>query len=190
MTTTATTSTTTAPTEKKRVNNVPLPIALPIIAAVLVVIAQILRPIIEGQPEEWKVINTLGTGIPFILEFIAIVLTFIFLIFCAARMLNNRISPTAYKVVEWIILAGVFLGIVGMFQPWSLFDLLNRPAEGETTLYANIYNGLKTAYDQIKEPEVAGPIFQLGFYALLFAFIAFNVWSHITPRREVKATEG
>ncbi|MBX3065167.1 MAG: hypothetical protein U0528_07880 [Anaerolineae bacterium] len=179
-----TATTTSMLPEKKPVNNVPIPIALPIIALVLVVIAALLRPGIESQSDEWKNINALGTGIPFILEFVAIVLTFIFLIFVAAKLLNNRISAGVYTIIERIILACVFLGIIGMFQPWALFELLNKPVEGDAGLYTSIYGGLKNIYDGLKATDVAGAIFQLGFDLLLFAFIAFNVWSHITPRRK------
>lgn len=129
------------------VNNVKLPFRLLIIAAVLVVIAQITRPIIDSQPSDWKVTYVLLTGLPFILEFIAIVLTFVFVIFLFAKWLNNRISARTYNLVERFILLCVLVGVIGMFQPWDI--------QG--------YN--------------------LGFHVLLFAMLAFNVWSHVTPKK-------
>lgn len=132
---------------KLPVNNVKLPFVLLIIAAALVVIAQIARPVIDSQPSNWKVTYVLLTGLPFILEFIAIVLTFVFVIFMFAKWLNNRISTRAYNLVEGFILLCVLFGVIGMFQPWDI--------QG--------YN--------------------LGFHVLLFAMLAFNVWSHVTPKK-------
>jgi hypothetical protein len=139
--------------QKKPINNVKLPFVLLIIAAALVVIAQIARPQIDSQPSEWKVTYVLLTGLPFILEFIAIVLTFVFSIFAVAKWLNNRISPRAYNLIEAFILVCVLFGVVGMFQPWDI--------QG--------YN--------------------IGFHVLLFAMLAFNVWSHVSPRKPPRAQQ-
>jgi hypothetical protein len=138
---------------KRPINNVRLPFRLLIIAAILVVIAEISRPIIDGQEAAWKVTYVLVTGLPFILEFIAFILCFAFVIFLFAKWLNNRISPDAYKYVEWFILACVALGLIGMFQPWQI----------------EFYN--------------------IGFHLLLFATLAFNVWTHVTPKRVKREEE-
>jgi hypothetical protein len=141
-------TTNTIPAEENRpVNNVRLPFRLLLIAAILVVVAAISRPIVEGQDAAWKVTYVLLTGLPFILEFIAFILVFVFVIFMFAKWLNNRIGAQAYKYVEWFILACVALGLIGMFQPWMI----------------ELYN--------------------IGFHLLLFAMIAFNVWTHVTPKQ-------
>lgn len=124
-----------------------LPFRLLIIAAVLVVIALIVAPIINGLSDKDKASNVLLTGAPFILIFVAIVLTFIFLIFVAAALLSGNVPPRVYTIIEWFIIACVVLGVVGMFQPWNLIG------------------------------------YQVGFLLLFFALLAFNVWSHITPKR-------
>lgn len=136
----------TATPPARRANNVRPPLTLPVIALILVVIAQILRPQVEAQTPEWKASNVLSTGIPFVMEFIAIILVFAFLIFVVAMLLNNRISHRLYTIIEWIIIAGVAFGVFGMFQPWQLGG------------------------------------YSVGFHVLLICFIAFNVWSHVTPR--------
>jgi len=152
MTANVSTTAQTGEQQKRPVNNVRLPYRLLIIAAILVVVAEISRPIIEGQDAAWKVTYVLVTGFPFILEFIAFILTFVFVIFMFAKWLNNRIGPQAYRYVEWFILACVALGLIGMFQPWEI----------------QLYN--------------------IGFHLLLFATLAFNVWTHVTPK-SVKRVE-
>jgi len=124
-----------------------LPFRLLIVAAVLVIIALIVSPIVGGMSDKDKASNVLLTGVPFILTIVAIVLTFIFLIFVAAAVLSGNVSPKVYTIVEWFIIACVVLGVVGMFQPWNLIG------------------------------------YQVGFLLLFFALLAFNVWSHITPKR-------
>lgn len=143
-------STASGDTPPIRANTIRPPRGLLIVAAVLIVIAWIARPPIEAQPTAWKASNVLLTGMPFVLEFIAIILVFAFLIFVAAALLNNRISARLYTIIEWIIIGGVAVGVIGMFQPWQLGG------------------------------------YSLGFHVLLVCFIAFNVWSHITPRRAVQ----
>jgi O-antigen/teichoic acid export membrane protein len=124
-----------------------LPISLLIIAAVLVIIAVVSAPAINALPDKDRADNVLLTGIPFILSFIAFILIFAFLIVVTARLLNNNISARLHQTIEWIIIGSVVVGVVGMFQPWTLFG------------------------------------YQWGFLLLIAALLAFNVWSHVTPKR-------
>jgi MFS family permease len=124
-----------------------LPYRLLIIAAALVVIALITAPLIGGLPDRVRTDNVLLTGVPFILTFVAIILAFAFLIVVAAKLLNDNVPPRIYQVIEWIIIGGIVVGVVGMFQPWTLFG------------------------------------YQVGFLLLFVCLLAFNVWSHVTPRR-------
>jgi hypothetical protein len=80
------------------------------------------RPFIQNRatPEQLAS-NVLLSAIPFILIFVAIILFFITLIVLIATALSNNISVRAYRIVESILIAGIILGIVGMFQPW-LFE--------------------------------------------------------------------
>ena len=54
----------------------------------------------------------------FIVGFVAIIVAFIFFIVFLAKRLNGKVPQSTYNVVEKIIIAGIVLGIVGMFQPW------------------------------------------------------------------------
>ncbi len=62
--------------------------------------------------------NVLLNAIPFILIFASILLTYIMIISIVAQILNNQISSRAYKIVEYILIAGIVFGVIGMFQPW------------------------------------------------------------------------
>jgi hypothetical protein len=54
----------------------------------------------------------------FIVSFVAIIVAFIFFIVFLAKRLNGKVPPSTYNLVEKIIIAGIVLAIVGMFQPW------------------------------------------------------------------------
>jgi hypothetical protein len=98
----------------------PVPIALPIIIVVLLVLGILAGPFIESNfTEEQLATNVFLSAIPFILIFAAIILTFITLIILASNLLSNKIPEQIYKPAEQVIIAGIVLGIIGMFQPWS-----------------------------------------------------------------------
>jgi hypothetical protein len=54
----------------------------------------------------------------FIVSFVAIIVAFIFFIVFLAKRLNGKVPQSTYNLVEKIIIAGIILSIVGMFQPW------------------------------------------------------------------------
>jgi hypothetical protein len=62
--------------------------------------------------------NIFLLAIPFLTIFIAILLVFIFSINMMARVLDYNVSRRVYKVIEAVIMAGIVLGIIAMFQPW------------------------------------------------------------------------
>jgi len=107
------------------------PYALVIAAVVLVAFGQ-LFPRIGGAffSEEALKSDIFLLSIPFLSIFIGIILIFIFGIAMLARALNYKVSRRVYKTVETVILAGIALGIIGIFQPWVLeaygygFDVL------------------------------------------------------------------
>jgi len=99
-----------------------VPIALPIIIVVLLVLGLLAGPFIESRTTEQQLAdNVLLNAIPFLMIFVAILLTFITLIVIIGSMLNNNVPPRIYKIIESILIAGIVLGVVGMFQPW-LFE--------------------------------------------------------------------
>jgi hypothetical protein len=98
-----------------------VPIGLPIAAAVTFILGFfVAEPLISSMAtEEQLATNVLLSAIPFVLIFVAIILSFITVIWLIASMLNHNIPPQIYRPIELIIIAGIVLGIVGMFQPWS-----------------------------------------------------------------------
>lgn len=68
--------------------------------------------------EEQLARNVLLSAIPFILYFVSIVLIFIAAIVITANILNHKVPNHIYGPIEKTIIAGILLGIVGMFQPW------------------------------------------------------------------------
>lgn len=96
-----------------------IPVGLLISIVVLLILGAIAGPIIRSlaTPEQLAN-NVLLEAVPFILIFVAIVLAFIALIVLVASMLNENIASRPYRLVESILIAGIVVGVVGMFQPW------------------------------------------------------------------------
>jgi hypothetical protein len=98
-----------------------LPIGLFIAIAVTLVLGLIAGPAIKAlTTEKQRATNVLLSAIPFILIFVAILLAFISLINMSASVLNDNISSRIYLTIERILIAGIVLGIFGMFQPWLM----------------------------------------------------------------------
>ncbi|MBX2999151.1 MAG: hypothetical protein KF893_11625 [Caldilineaceae bacterium] len=57
-------------------------------------------------------------AILFISVFISILLAFIYFIRFVSRKLSGRIPPQLYDRVEQVIIGGIVVGVVSMFQPW------------------------------------------------------------------------
>lgn len=90
------------------------------IAVVLWIAGVIATPIVNGLDVKTKTDNTILNGIPFILTFIGIIIAFIdFIIFMATR-LNHNIAETPYRTIERVLIAGIVLGVIGMFQPFTI----------------------------------------------------------------------
>lgn len=97
------------------------PWGLVISAIVLLILGLVTGPLIRSTAtEEQLAQNVLLSAIPFILIFVSILLGFITVITVVARLLNDNINSRLYGVVEGIIIAGIVLGVVGMFQPWKM----------------------------------------------------------------------
>jgi uncharacterized protein YacL len=97
----------------------PIPISLLISIVVFLVLGLVSGPFIRSvtTPQQMAT-NVLLDAIPFLLIFIAIILAFIALIVMMANLLNGNISPRIYRPVETVLIGGIVLGIIGMFQPW------------------------------------------------------------------------
>jgi hypothetical protein len=114
--------------EKRRIH---VPIGLPIAGVILLIAGNVLGPIIQRSFSEQALSrNTILNGLPFIMIFVSIVLFFMSAIWLIASALNKNVPMRLYRPIETIIIAGIVIGIIGMFQPWLLvlyrigFDLL------------------------------------------------------------------
>jgi heme/copper-type cytochrome/quinol oxidase subunit 2 len=103
-----------------------VPIGLPGTAVALLavgIVANIVIPSV-ATPEQLAD-NVLLNAIPFILIFVSIILGFITLIVFTASRLNHNIGAATHRAVETLLIAGIVLGVFGMFQPWffSLYKI-------------------------------------------------------------------
>jgi len=60
-------------------------------------------------------------AIPFVAVFVSIILVFACLIVVVAIGLEGKVPQRTYRPIEGIIIAGILLGVVGLFQGWKLF---------------------------------------------------------------------
>jgi hypothetical protein len=60
-------------------------------------------------------------AIPFVAVFVSIILAFACLIVSVAVGLAGRVPRRSYTPIEGIIIAGILLGVLGLFQGWKLF---------------------------------------------------------------------
>ena len=96
-----------------------VPLGLPISVAILLILGSIAGPLIRSNfTEKERAANVFLEAIPFILIFVAIILTFITLIVLVASILNDNIPRRTHHLVERIIIFGIVGGVIGMFQPW------------------------------------------------------------------------
>ncbi len=98
-----------------------VPLALPLIALILLVLGIVANRLVPSltTPEQ-RADNILISALPFILIFIGILLFYITLITIAATAFSDVMNPRLHQTVLRLIIAGIILGILGMFQPWAL----------------------------------------------------------------------
>jgi hypothetical protein len=96
-----------------------VPLGLPVSVVILLILGSIAGPLIRSNfTEKERVSNVLLEAIPFILIFVAIILTFITLISLVASVLNDNIARRTHTMIERIIMFGIVGGVIGLFQPW------------------------------------------------------------------------
>jgi hypothetical protein len=96
-----------------------IPLGLPISVVILLILGSVAGPLIRSNfTEQERAANVFLEAIPFILIFVAIILTFITLIVLVASVLNDNIPRRTHQLVERIIIVGIVGGVIGMFQPW------------------------------------------------------------------------
>ena len=96
-----------------------VPKGLPLTAVLLIVLGVAAYFLIQATatPEQLAQ-NVLLSALPFILIFVAIILLFATLIIFTNSRLGNNIAPRPHFVIEALAMAGIVLGILGIFQPW------------------------------------------------------------------------
>jgi hypothetical protein len=98
-----------------------IPVGLFIAIVVTFILGLVASPAIKAlTTEKQRATNVLLSAIPFILIFVAILLVYISLINMSASVLNGHILPRIYHAIETVLIAGIALGILGIFQPWLI----------------------------------------------------------------------
>ena len=98
-----------------------VPVRLLIAIVVFFILGLVATPLINNlaTPEQMAS-NVLLNAIPFLLIFISIILVYVTILVIVGNLLNNKIPERVYKVIDFILIAGIVLGVLSMFQPWSL----------------------------------------------------------------------
>ena len=97
----------------------PLPKALPISGLILLILGILGSPMVPKVfTEDQLSHNAILSGIPFILIFASVIIFFMSFIWFLSNKLNFRVSNQAYNIIEKIIIGGIIVGIIFMFQPW------------------------------------------------------------------------
>jgi Na+/proline symporter len=129
-------------------------IGFAIAIAAALALGELFKLYAASQLSEQKQQEVLIKAIPFVAVFAAIVLAFICLIVIVAVLLNGKVPQRTYNPIERIIVAGIFIGVVGLFQVWKLIGL---------------FKGWKLFP------------YQYGFLVLLVSLLLFMIWSHLSP---------
>ncbi len=96
-----------------------VPIGLPVVAILLLIFGFFVAPTITNSfSEEQLNTNALLSGIGFLAIFISIILFYISFIWWLASRLNGKVTQKTFRIVEYILIGGIIVGVVGMFQPW------------------------------------------------------------------------
>lgn len=97
-----------------------IPLKMLIAAAVIFGLSFAARPLIAAFiPPEIATSDVLIIAIPFLFIFVPIILCFMSFIVFVGKLLEQRVPEGLYKAVEYVFIAGIVLGILGMFQPWA-----------------------------------------------------------------------
>jgi len=80
-----------------------------ILVAIFLVLKTVLPPLLEPETAQW---------VSFFATLVAILSGYICFIAFVSRLLSGRISERVFGLLEKLLIAGILLGIAGMFQPW------------------------------------------------------------------------
>jgi len=88
------------------------------IALLLFAFALLFEPLTRGLSEDARK-SVLLHAVPFFATFVGILLLFILLIAIVAIRFNGKVPGRSYRGIEYTIVAGILVGVVCLFQPWS-----------------------------------------------------------------------
>ncbi|HSN75261.1 MAG TPA: hypothetical protein VL334_09265 [Anaerolineae bacterium] len=134
------------------------PRALPVIAALLIVLGFVASRVIPAVATEQQLAtNVLLSAIPFILIFVGILLFYITLIVLVASSLNGVVSQRAHRIVTLFVIGGILLGILGMFQAVAMvFYTYGFVVLLYSTLAYILWSHVTPAFEDVQEEERGG----------------------------------
>jgi hypothetical protein len=88
------------------------------IAVLLFAFALVFDPLTQGLSEDARK-SVLLHAVPFFATFVGILLLFILVIALVAIRFNGKVPGRSYQGIEYTIIAGILVGVVCLFQPWS-----------------------------------------------------------------------
>lgn len=96
-----------------------VPIGLPITAVIFLLLGIFVAPSITNSFSEEQINRiALLSGLSFLMVFISIILFYISFIWWLALRLNGKVSYNTFRIIEYVFIGGIVVGIIGMFQPW------------------------------------------------------------------------
>lgn len=137
-----------------------IPKTLLIVIAVLLLLGFAAGQYINAtMTQEQLADNVFINAVPFVLIFAAIILGFIAIIIVVASVLDNNIPARTHRIIEQILIVGIVLGVVGMFQPWLFegykygFVLLLI-----STIFFILWSHVTPKRELLQEEAVSGPL--------------------------------
>jgi len=97
-----------------------IPLKLLIAAVVLFGLSFAAGPVLNALvPDFAASSNIIIVAIPFLLIFVPIILAYMSLIVFVSKILFQRVPERLYRIIEYVFIIGIVVGILCMFQPWT-----------------------------------------------------------------------
>lgn len=103
---------------RKRLTRILIRFAIAVV--ILLAFGEIFSLYTDTLSEE-KQQEVLIKAIPFVAIFVSIVLVFVCLIVIVAVALEGKVPLRTYRPIEYLLIAGILIGVVGLFQGWKMF---------------------------------------------------------------------
>lgn len=95
----------------------------------------------------------------FVIGLLAFVFGFGFFIAFVARWLKDKVPRRLYSLIEGLIIGGIVLGILGMFQPWLLWGFrIGFNVLFFSTLVYIVWSHITPRSEQYEEADVVSVI--------------------------------